>query len=126
MPLEIASTDGRSFRFREYRLPELGAGDVRVRVEFAAPKHGTERHSLTGSPHDHKRWDEDLRLFLPRPEPLPRTERPVGNMVVGSVTDVGSDVDSFSPGHRVFGYGSIREEHQLPESVPGARLTAYP
>ena len=50
MPLEVVSTDGRTFRYREYVLPALAPNDVRVRVEFAAPKHGTELHSLTGSP----------------------------------------------------------------------------
>ena len=114
MPLEIASTDGQTFRYREYELPELGPGDVRVRVEFAAPKHGTELHALTGSPHDHKRWDEELRLFLPRAEPVPPAERAVGNMVVGVVTDMGSEVTSFAPGDRVFGYGPICEERQQP------------
>jgi threonine dehydrogenase-like Zn-dependent dehydrogenase len=115
MPLEVVSTDGQEFRFREYALPELGPRDVRVRVEFAAPKHGTELHSLTGSPQHRKQWDEDLRLFLPRAEPLPLTERAVGNMVVGSVITAGSDVTRFSPGDRVFGYGPICEEHQKPE-----------
>ena len=54
-------------------------------------------------------------MFLPRPEPLALTERPVGNIVVGVVTEVGSDVSDFSPGDRVFGYGPICEEHQLPD-----------
>ena len=115
MPLEVVSTDGRSFRYREYEMPELGSRDVRVRVEFAAPKHGTELHSLSGNPHHRKRWDEELRIYLPLPEPLPLTERPVGNMVVGSVSGVGLNVTRFSPGDCVFGYGPIREEHQLPE-----------
>ncbi|MCY3896177.1 MAG: zinc-binding alcohol dehydrogenase [Chloroflexi bacterium] len=115
MPREVVSTDGRSFGYRDCVLPELGPLDVRVRVEFAAPKHGTELHSLTGNPHHRKQWDEELRMYLPRDEPLPLTERPVGNMVVGSVTDVGSEVAAVSPGDRVFGYGSIREQHQLPE-----------
>ena len=114
MPLEVVSTDGQSFRCREYDSPELGPRDVRVRVEFAAPKHGTELHSLTGNPHHRKQWDEELRLYLPRVEPLPLTERPVGNMVVGAVTEVGTSVTGFAPGDRVFGYGPIREEHQLP------------
>ncbi len=114
MPLEVVSTDGRTFRYREYVLPALGPNDVRVRVDFAAPKHGTELHSLTGSPHDHKQWDEELRLYLPRAEPLPLTERPVGNVVVGVVSEAGSEVASYSAGDRVFGYGPIREEHQMP------------
>ena len=54
MPLEVVSTDGRTFRYREYVLPALAPNDVRVRVEFAAPKHGTELHSLTGSPQHRK------------------------------------------------------------------------
>lgn len=115
MPLEVVSTDGQTFRYREYAPSDLGPRDVRVRVEFAAPKHGTELHSLTGNPHHRKQWDEDLRMFLPRPEPLPLTERPVGNMVVGVVTEVGSEVTGFSLGDRVFGYGPICEKHQLPE-----------
>ncbi|MDE0046788.1 MAG: zinc-binding alcohol dehydrogenase [Chloroflexota bacterium] len=115
MPLEVVSTDGRTFRYREYVLQTLGPRDVRVRVEFAAPKHGTELHSLSGNPHHRKRWDETLRIYLPLPKPLPLTERPVGNMVVGSVTGVGSGATRFSPGDRVFGYGPIREEHQLSE-----------
>lgn len=115
MPLEVVSTDGQTFRYREYALSNLGPRDVRVRVEFAAPKHGTELHSLTGNPHHRKQWDEELRLYLPRVEPLPLTERPVGNMVVGTVTDVGTAVTGFAPGDRVFGYGPIRKEHQLPE-----------
>ena len=114
MPLEVVSTDGRTFRYREYVLPELGPNDVRVRVEFAAPKHGTELHSLTGSPQHRKQWDEELRLYLPRAEPLPLTERPVGNVVVGVVSEAGSEVASYSAGDRVFGYGPIREEHQMP------------
>ncbi len=114
MPREIVSTDGQSFRLREMVLPELGPNDVRVRVDFAAPKHGTELHSLTGSPQHRKRWDDQLRMFLPRAKPLPLTERPVGNMVVGTVTDVAPEVADFSLGDRVFGYGPIREQHQLP------------
>ena len=49
MPREIVTTDGRSFRYREYQLPALGEREIRLRVEFAAPKHGTEAHALTGS-----------------------------------------------------------------------------
>jgi len=115
MPLKVVSTDGQTFRYQEFDSPELGPRDVRIRVEFAAPKHGTELHSLTGSPQHRKQWDEDLRLFLPRPKPLPLTESPVGNMVVGVVTEVGSAVAAYSPGDRVFGYGPISEEHHLPE-----------
>ncbi|MBM3458361.1 MAG: alcohol dehydrogenase, partial [Armatimonadetes bacterium] len=117
MPREVVTRGGREFAFRTYALPALGPHEVRVRVEFAAPKHGTERHSILGSPADRKRWDPELRMFLPRPEgagALP-TEREMGNMVVGVVDECGSEASSFRPGDRVFGYGRIRELHQAGE-----------
>lgn len=117
MPREIATTDGLEFRFRDYELPELGPTDVRVQVEFAAPKHGTEMSLFRGSVQSLKRWDPELRLFVPNEEPAAVTarERSVGNTVVGTVTAVGADVDRFRVGDRVFGYGAIRELHQMPE-----------
>ena len=118
MPLEIVTTDGREFRYREYLLPEIGPEDVRVRVQFAAPKHGTESSALIGSSFQGKRWDPELRLFLPvaEAESAPPGERRVGNTVVGAVTAAGSRVTRFRPGDRVFAYGPICEEYQLPES----------
>ncbi|HTE18533.1 MAG TPA: zinc-binding alcohol dehydrogenase, partial [Armatimonadota bacterium] len=120
MPREIVTPDGRSFRYREYELPPLPPEGVRLRVEFAAPKHGTELHLTTGSVQSRKRWDPDLRLFLPRTEddpgpPVP-AERALGNMVVGTVTEAGAAVERFRRGDRVFGYGPIREQHQAVES----------
>nr|MDQ2733348.1 zinc-binding alcohol dehydrogenase [Armatimonadota bacterium] len=116
MPQEIVTTDGSSFRYRSYELPPLGPRDVRVQVEFAAPKHGTESHALTGSAMDHKQWDKELRMFLPRasdaPPPDQPSDRGIGNMIVGTIKEVGSEVQRFRIGDRVFGYGSIREEHQ--------------
>jgi threonine dehydrogenase-like Zn-dependent dehydrogenase len=116
MPREIVTSDGRSFRYREYDLPPLEPDQVRVRVEFAAPKHGTEGHLLTGSPFSRKYFDRELRMFLPRGEEAPQSgalpERRVGNMLVGTVTETGSGVSSDSVGDRVFGYGPIQEVFQ--------------
>lgn len=120
MPRKLVTTDAKTFFFREYTLPDPGPKDVRVRVEFAAPKHGTEKHSLTGSAFDRKRWDPNLRMFLPREAQTDAghsaVERSVGNMVVGTVTAVGRQVTAFGPGDCVFGYGPICEEHQADES----------
>src|SRR5205823_2109149 len=118
MPSEIIGTGPTAFRFREYDLPPLGDQEVRVKVTFAAPKHGTEGHSLAGSPWASKIWDPELRLFIPKkeaPEASPPSERRIGNMVVGTVTAVGAAVQRFAPGEAVFGYGPIREEHQAGE-----------
>ncbi|MFC1465836.1 MAG: zinc-binding alcohol dehydrogenase [Candidatus Brachytrichaceae bacterium NZ_4S206] len=120
MPREIVTRDGTAFRFREYQLDALGPHDVRVRVQFAAPKHGTELQLITGSSFERKEWHPELRMFLPRstpdqPQPAERPERNIGNMIVGVVSEVGGAVTRFRPGERVFGYGPIREVHQAPE-----------
>lgn len=120
MPREIVTLDGTSFRFRDYKLKPLQPQEVRVQVEFAAPKHGTELHSITGSAFDRKQWDPTLRMFVPRTathQPLAAThgERNIGNMIVGTVIKAGQAATKFTVGDRVFGYGPIRQVHQADE-----------
>ncbi len=118
MPKGIVTTDGREFAFREYALPDLEPNQVRVKVEFASPKHGTEGHAFAGSPFDTKLWNPDLRMFLPKSADAPvptRSERGVGNIVVGTITEAGPEVTRFAVGDQVFGYSSIREVHQAPQ-----------
>lgn len=120
MTREIVTVDGSEFRFRPHTPAALGPNDVRVRVTFAAPKHGTEVHAITGSAFQAKRWDPELRLFLARAAdetPPAPAERGIGNMVVGTVIETGSAVTRFKPGERVFGYGPIREVHQAAETA---------
>lgn len=129
MPRKIVTQDGRAFSMREYELPPLGPREVRIAVEFAAPKHGTELHLLQGSPFSQKQWDRTLRLFLPKPAVLPAAppaERSLGNLAVGHVTTVGAEVTRFAVGDYVFGKGTICEEIQAEESQwrPMQRLSA--
>jgi threonine dehydrogenase-like Zn-dependent dehydrogenase len=120
MPRRIVTEDGTRFWITEVELPPLKADEIRVRVAFAAPKHGTESQVITGSPFQTKQWDAEMRLFLPRPEipptsdPSPRQPRGIGNVVVGEVTEVGADVTRFQPGDPVFGSGQISEIVQAP------------
>jgi threonine dehydrogenase-like Zn-dependent dehydrogenase len=118
MPQTITTKDGMAFAFHAYELPPLGPHDLRIQVTFAAPKHGTEAHLIRGSAHDSKRWDADLRMFLPRPLDAPApppTERAIGNIVVGTVGAIGDAVTRFSVGERVFAYGPISEIYQVAE-----------
>ncbi len=127
MPREILTRGGREFFFRDYSLPDPAPREVRVRVTFAAPKHGTERHTITGSAFEHRRWDPELRLFLPQEHPpAAAADREMGNIVAGVVTATGVEVERFRIGDRVFGYGRIREEHQTAEDrlYPMENLTA--
>jgi threonine dehydrogenase-like Zn-dependent dehydrogenase len=118
MPHTIVTKDGTEFAFHEYELPPLGPQEVQIQVTFAAPKHGTEAHLIRGSAHDLKRWDPDLRMFLPRPAAAPAPppiERAIGNIVVGTVGAIGAAVTRFSVGERVFAYAPISEVCQLAE-----------
>jgi threonine dehydrogenase-like Zn-dependent dehydrogenase len=125
MPKEIVTRTGASFYYRDYEPAPPDATGVRVRVTFAAPKHGTEVHSISGSAHDVKTWDPELRMFLPRPKstdatPLADTEpreRGIGNMIVGTVEACGSAVTRWTPGDRVFAYGPIRQIHQADQDA---------
>jgi threonine dehydrogenase-like Zn-dependent dehydrogenase len=121
MPRRIVTEDGTRFWITEVELPPLQANEIRVRVAFAAPKHGTESQLITGSAFQTKQWDPEMRLFLPRletsataqPPPKPRG---IGNVVVGEVLEVGAEVTRFQPGDRVFGSGQIAEIVQAPEA----------
>ncbi len=124
MPRRLRAFDGPAFRIVAYDLPPLAAPrDVRVRVTFGAPKHGTELHGLSGSVFDRKRFDWDLRLFLSNDadpnaaalSPSDTAGRSVGNMVVGTVLETGADVTLWSVGDRVFGYGALAEVVQSGE-----------
>ena len=118
MPTEIVTTDGMSYSLRQFELGEIAPDRVRIQVEFAAPKHGTEMHIFTGTPNDAKRWDSELRMYLPKPVETAPKEKPVhrvGNTVVGTVIEVGSSVTKFQPGDRVFAYGPIRDVHDADE-----------
>ena len=122
MPRAIVADEMGGFRFVEYDLPEPHGDEVRIRVEFAAPKHGTEMHALRGSAFDRKRWDPELRLFLPREadesgDTAPSGSRSIGNMIVGTIEQGGPDARRFKTGDRVFGYGPIREVHQASEAA---------
>ncbi len=119
MARRLVTDDGVSFRIVEFEPYPLEPDHVRVRVRFAAPKHGTESHALAGSSLRDKKWDKNLRLFVGRgaedTPSAPATERGIGNMVVGTVLAVGEDVTRFKEGDVVFGYGQVREISQSTE-----------
>jgi threonine dehydrogenase-like Zn-dependent dehydrogenase len=113
----ISRASTGTFEIIDYALPPLTERAVRVRVEFGAPKHGTEQHLLQGGVAG-KQWDPDLRLFLPNAEgsaATPPAQRGIGNMVVGTVIEAGAAAKRFSSGERVFGYGTLNEIVQAPE-----------
>jgi threonine dehydrogenase-like Zn-dependent dehydrogenase len=60
--------------------------------------------------------DEKYRVLTPCVD-MVRYPIRLGNMCVGEIVEVGSEVSRLSIGEIVFGHGSFREEHVWPDSV---------
>lgn len=114
MPREIVGLDPTQLTVSEYVLDTLQPDQIRVKVDFAAPKHGTELHGFKNVPDQTPTYyDAETRCFLKQPlqsapERSPRRFRP-GNMWVGHIVEVGAAVSDFAVGDRVAGYGTLRE-----------------
>jgi threonine dehydrogenase-like Zn-dependent dehydrogenase len=126
MPKEVWIVDSQ-FVWHEYEEPALAADQVRIRSQFSAAKHGTEV-SFWPQAHGGKRgrYDKAWQVFV-HDEPQPPTPAPggqppkpvgrgVGNMTVGTVTEVGPEVKTLTAGDRVLIYGGFRQTHVRPES----------
>ena len=113
--LEVVSTTPAKAFVREYTESELPASQVRVQVEFASAKHGTEfTHFRAIDPFKNNRFDDKLQMFIAEKEKEGQTHfHAPGNMFVGKITQVGSEVQGFKVGDRVAGYGSFRTTQSL-------------
>ena len=92
MPKELVAIAPRQPVLRDYEDGPLPADSVRVQVEFGAPKRGTEMTMYYGL----------------RGAGFPQG---LGNMCVGKVSEIGSEVEGVEIGERVAGYGYIKETH---------------
>ncbi len=117
MPRELIAIGPRTPVLREYDEPELGARQIRIRTEFASPKHGTELVAYRDEPAARRPYDPVWGAVIPRPETgEPQGfPRPLGNMAVGVVTEAGPEATRFRVGDRVFGHFPIRETHTVDE-----------
>ncbi|MFP5115928.1 zinc-dependent alcohol dehydrogenase [Bacillaceae bacterium C204] len=98
----------------DYEDRPIKSNEVKVQVEYASPKHGSELAGFRGeSPHMDDYYDEEWHTFLPRPEGENKGVEfgkwNLGNQWVGMITEVGSDVLDYKVGERVCGYGGVRE-----------------
>lgn len=127
MPRELVAIAPRRPVLQEYQDEPLRPGEIRVRTQFGAPKHGTELHLYRAdSPFADSHWDAERRLFLAGAPEAGRFPLPLGNMAVGVVTEVGPGVEGVQVGDRVVGYGPLRETQRwawgAPGAYPGVRL----
>jgi threonine dehydrogenase-like Zn-dependent dehydrogenase len=97
-----------------YEDRPIKPNEVKVQIEFASPKHGSELAGFRGkSPHMDDYYNEEWRTFLPRSEEDKKGINfgswNLGNQWVGIITEIGDEVKDYSLGDRVCGYGGIRE-----------------
>jgi threonine dehydrogenase-like Zn-dependent dehydrogenase len=131
MPKQLVAVAPRKAALVDYEEPEIGRNQIRVSVEYASPKHGSEVGVFRGEdPFVADLFDEDWRLFLARKKEAARDARNghglvLGNQWVGVVVEKGDGVVRFSVGDRVCGYGGIRET-QVIDAVDDPFLLLVP
>ncbi len=111
---KLVATEPRVAALVEYEDRAVSANEVKVRVKFGAPKHGTEVVDFrAASPFIDEDFNGEWQMFMPRPEEAPRGiefgKFQLGNMVVGDVIECGSDVTEYAVGDSVCGYGPLAE-----------------
>ena len=94
---------------------ELEPKEVRVRSLFSAAKHGTETVFFRGE--DIRRGDFDPELKVFRPGKRAPMVLGAGNMVVGQVIEIGSDVAMLSVGDRVAAGAPFGDMHVVSETA---------
>jgi threonine dehydrogenase-like Zn-dependent dehydrogenase len=116
VPRELIASAPRTPELRWYDEPELGPAQIRVRTEFASPKHGTELVAYRNEPAAGRPYSGAWGAVLPASGSGATFPRRLGNMAVGTVTEVGTEVSRFRVGDRIFGHFPIRETQTVDEA----------
>ncbi|MGQ9513748.1 MAG: zinc-dependent alcohol dehydrogenase [Thermoproteota archaeon] len=124
VPRELVALAPRSPALREYEERELEPMEIRIKSTLSAEKHGTTLLLYRGmSSLSEKEFDPKMGVFLPKKMETEEGHPPslfpmsLGNMTVGIITEVGSEVTKFRTGDRVYGYLPIRETHTVREDA---------
>lgn len=124
MPKELICPEAGKLEWRTYEERDLEPGEVRVRCEYAAAKHGTETAIFKGYANARGRFDEKFQLHLPG-QSIFSYPIGLGNMAVGHVEAVTPEVTELGVGDRVCVHAHFRETcvvneagcWRLPENV---------
>jgi threonine dehydrogenase-like Zn-dependent dehydrogenase len=117
MPKQLIAVKPHQAELLEDSLSPLLSNEVRIKVDFASPKHGTEATDFKGgSPWETEQFDTEYRLFTKRPQGnsgIAFGSWNLGNMFVGHIIELGKDVKDYQLGDRVCSYGGIKEFHTM-------------
>ena len=111
---QLIATAPRQLQLLDYEDRTIEAHELRIVVEYASPKHGSELADFMGSsPFIAENYDPQWQAFLPREEGeaagVAFGKWNVGNMVVGKIAEVGEAVTGYAPGDTICTYSGIRE-----------------
>lgn len=123
---KLVCTEPHVAKIAAYEDRVIFADEVKVKVDFASPKHGTEMADFTGkTPFIDGKFDPEWQIFVQRGENERRGiiygDLPLGNMFVGHIIECGADVTEFEVGDRVCSYGAIKET-QIVKAVNNYKL----
>lgn len=127
---KLVAVKPRVAELLDYEDSSIKPNEVKIEVQFASPKHGTEVIDFRGmTPFMDENFSEDWRMFMPREEGTAKGivfgEFQLGNMVVGQIIEVGSEVTGYQVGETVCTYGPIRET-VIVNAVENHRLRKMP
>lgn len=111
---KLVAVEPRVAALKEYQEKAIASDEVLIKVKYASPKPGTEVVDFRGiSPFIDDEFSSEWNMFMPRDENCPRGiefgDLPLGNMVVGEISEIGSAVTEYQVGEIVATYGPIRE-----------------
>lgn len=113
MLLELRVNEKNSPQLFPYDEKPLRPGCVRVKSLFGAPKHGTELTIFKKNPYEDTYYDEEEFIFKKNQEKQSMTGWGLGNMWVGEIIEMDSNITEFEVGQRVAGYGHLASTHDV-------------
>ena len=115
MNRELVCSAPNTIEWRDADEPAPGPGDVLVRCQHAAEKHGTMAAFVKGYGNARGRWDSEWLLHRPGDGMSWKYPIPLGNMAVGRVEAVGAKVTRVTVADRVVCYTPFRKLAAVPE-----------
>ncbi len=111
---KLVAIEPRVAALIEYEDRAITANEVRIRVMFGAPKHGTEVVDFrAASPFIDEEFNAEWQMFMPRPQEAARGiefgQFQLGNMIVGTIVEKGDSVTGYAIGESVCAYGPLSE-----------------